>query len=187
MLRRFRLFIRSGAYGTMRPWRTLANHAYTIRRMEPCQEDVPTRTRVTIRLTPVFSVLRRQLTGSGRHLTCLVSVALRSTQRSNEVTSNALSSARRRCFTLPTLPRFLHGSDALAKRMRNASVAGPRHRKIRSKAKAAISLDTISAIRAWSRCCQLTDYWPASSLRLTLKCLQKLIHFRPTGRVCAEP
>src|ERR1700746_3606414 len=68
-------------------------------------------------IDPVFSVLRRQLTGSGRHLTCLVSVALRSTQRSNGVTSNALSSARRRCFTLPTLPRFLHGPDASAKRM----------------------------------------------------------------------
>jgi hypothetical protein len=104
--RRFRLFIRSGAYGTMRPWHTLANHAYTIRRMEQCQEDAPTKTRATIRLTPVLSVLRRQLTASGRHLTCLVSVALRSTQRSNEATSNASNSARRRCFTLPTLPRF---------------------------------------------------------------------------------
>ena len=104
--RKFRLFIRSGTYGTMRPWLTLPNHANTIRRMEQCQEDAPTRTRATIRLTPVLSVLRRQLTGSGRHLTCSVSVALRSTQRSNEATSNALSSVRRRCFTLPTLPRF---------------------------------------------------------------------------------
>ena len=104
--RRFRLFIQSDPHGTMRPWLTLANHTNTIRRMEQCQEGAPTRTRATIRLTPVLSVLRRQLTGSGRHLTCSVSVALRSTQRSNEVTSNALSSARRRCFTLPTLPRF---------------------------------------------------------------------------------
>src|SRR6266851_1566153 len=44
--------------------------------------------------------------GSGRHLTCSVSVALRSTKRSNEATSSALSSARRRCFKLATLPRF---------------------------------------------------------------------------------
>ncbi len=45
MQRRFRLFIRSGMYGTMRPWLTLANHTNTIRRMEQCQEDAPTRTR----------------------------------------------------------------------------------------------------------------------------------------------
>jgi hypothetical protein len=32
--RRFRLFIRSGTYGKMRPWLTLANHTSTIPRME---------------------------------------------------------------------------------------------------------------------------------------------------------
>jgi hypothetical protein len=41
--RRFRLFIRSGTYGKMRPWLTLANHTNTIRRMEQCQEDAPTK------------------------------------------------------------------------------------------------------------------------------------------------
>ena len=34
MQRRFRLFIRSGTYGKMRPWLTLANHTSTIPRME---------------------------------------------------------------------------------------------------------------------------------------------------------
>jgi hypothetical protein len=37
--RRFRLFNRSGAHGTMRPWLTLAYHANTIRRMDQSQED----------------------------------------------------------------------------------------------------------------------------------------------------
>ena len=46
---------------------------------------------------------------------------------------------------------------------------------------------TFTTFLGRARCCQLTDYWPALSFRLALKCLQKLIHFRPTGRVCAKP
>ena len=45
-------------------------------------------------IDPLVFGLAKAAYGVGENLTCLVSVALRSTQRSNEVTSNALSSAR---------------------------------------------------------------------------------------------
>jgi hypothetical protein len=56
-------------------------------------------------IDPGPSVLRRQRTRSARHLTCSVSAELRPPRWLNKVTSNASSSARRLCFTLPTLPR----------------------------------------------------------------------------------
>src|SRR6266581_2106139 len=58
-------------YCPMRPWLTHANHASTLRRMEQYQEDASTKTRATIPLTPVLSVLRRQLTGVGETLDLL--------------------------------------------------------------------------------------------------------------------
>jgi hypothetical protein len=110
--RRLGPFICSKTHSTMQPWPTLTNHANTIRRMAQRREGSTTRTRAPVRSTPVLSVLRRQLTRSARHLTYSASAELRSMQRSNEATSSASSSARRHCFTLPTLPRSWHGSGA---------------------------------------------------------------------------
>lgn len=93
--RRFRPFVPSTKHGTMPPWLNREDHANRIRR-------AATMTCPPIRLTPVLSVLRRQRTRSARHLTCSVSAELRFTQQSNEVTSNASSSARRPCLVSDT-------------------------------------------------------------------------------------
>jgi hypothetical protein len=103
--RRLGLFIYANTRDTMRTMahpRKSYEHVSTNKAASSGQRRAPKLIRSTLRP----SVLRRLRTRSTRHLSCSASVALHCTQRSNGVTSSASSSARRRCFTLPTLPRF---------------------------------------------------------------------------------
>jgi len=98
-------------------------------------------------IDPVLSVLRRQRIRSARHLTCSVSAELRSTRRLDEVTSNASSSARRLCFTLPILPRFYNTAQA---HERSEGVARPAHLKASSEAEATTAPILIATVRGRS-------------------------------------
>ena len=110
---RFRSFIPSTTHGMMRRWLTPENHANRIRR-------AATGTRAPIRLTPVLSVLRRQRTRSARHLTFSVLAELRSTQRSNEVTS--MRQVRHEDVVLCCRPRLVSDTAQAPER----SAGGPR-------------------------------------------------------------